>query len=126
MYVNTNSVYHKKNHIITSNISSKLIKTALDNKVDESTMWFLEAAIRPQTDSELEQIAEETKRIWEYAIDVSTERPYQTIIYTDKEHKEQHNTLKEADKKENILIEDEDQIVVRIQAFVDICRIYKD
>jgi hypothetical protein len=72
MYINTNSVYHKKNHIVTSEVSSKTMKQTLKDKVDGPTYTFFDAAMRPQCDQELETIHDEVKRIWEYAIDLST------------------------------------------------------
>ena len=126
LFINTNSLQHKKNHIITSNKSFEEIDEHLVDRVNELQQTWLRAAIRPQNDEKLEEISEETERIWEYAILVSTERPYRTIIITDTENKKIYDDLKEKDKKENIIITtDENSIKERIGAFFLMCREYK-
>lgn len=106
MYINTNSLHHKKNHIITSKISHEILSQHLiDN--NEPLPTYLSAAIRPQENSDLEAITDEPERIWEYAILVSGEVPYKTTIFTDKSSKTAYSPYKEKDGKENITILDE-------------------
>lgn len=122
VYINSNSLHHKKNHIVVSQKSLEQIKEHLLDKVDEEHHSWLSAALRPQSDPEIEVISDEAERTWEYAILVSSELPGQTIIFTDNVSKERYNDLKKKDKKENILIEDEGCAKARITDFYNYCR----
>jgi len=126
IFINDNSLQHKRNHIITSNKSFGFIKENLLEKVEPQHYSWLSAAIRPQQDEKLESIASEQKRIWEYAILVSSDSPHQTIIFTDEANKASYEGYKLADKKDNILIiTDESSMKERIDAFFNICREFK-
>ena len=123
MYINTNSVQYKKNHIITSAVSFQLFSSVLANQIDDTTFSILEPAIRPQTISEsIESIKDETERIWELATLVSTEQPYQTIIFTSKDRMAAYESHKAADKKDNIIINDETEAVKKAEVYFALCR----
>jgi hypothetical protein len=133
MYVNCNSLQHKKEHIITSQKSFTIILNYLMDKINPETIGSLSASIRPisiqtipsvgqQTIPSIEEIDEETKRIWEYAVVISTDRPYQTIIITDSAHLPNYNTFKETDKKINIQAIDESSSVGLIENYFSLCR----
>jgi len=126
MYVNSNSLLHKKNHIITSQKSFDVITSNIVDMINPEHQGWIPAAIRPQTENDLESIDDEIERIWEYAILVSSKaHPYQTIIFTTDANKPRYEQLKIKDKKSNILIETDGQIDERINDFYNICRAYK-
>lgn len=125
MYVNYNSLQHKKNHIVTSQKSFDIMFDYLIGKIDPEKVESLSASIRPQSIQSIEEIAEETERTWEYAVFISSDRPFQTIIITDKTNKDKYNAHKTADNKQNIQINDEDTAKTLIDTYFALCRLDK-
>jgi hypothetical protein len=127
MYINTNAKPPtKKNHIITSKRSFDDFASKLANKIDEGTFSILEPAIRPQEKpaevcSILEQIDDEIKRMWEYSVYVSSEYPYQSIIFTSHDKMSFYEEYKAKDKKENIIINDENEAIDKIEKYHLLC-----
>ena len=123
MYINTNSSNHKKDHIITSKVSFDEFSGRLAQVIDTTTFTILEPAIRPHKDPEIiEAIPDETKRIWEHAIYVSSETPYKTIIFTTTDKKAVYEEYKKADKKDNIIIDDENEAISKIDKYKLLCQ----
>ncbi|MGI0059951.1 MAG: hypothetical protein ACREBJ_09305 [Nitrosotalea sp.] len=131
MYINTNSIQHKREQVVTSVASYKLIldylRTILKNDERDVGEW-LSAAIRPLMEPKdlmykAESIDLEADRIWEYAVYLATQAPIQTIICTSEVSKATYLASKIKESKETIFVKsDPNEIYELASIYVRRCK----